>query len=109
MIGPMSTIRASLTKALLFLAITSMSAVLSGCGTTKAPPEPVIRTVEVKVPVAIACVPLGLAEPPAYVDTDAALKSAAGPEDRFQLLAAGRIQRAQRLAQVEPVIKGCRQ
>jgi hypothetical protein len=76
---------------------------------TKAPPEPVVRTVEVKVPVPVACVPASLGAPPAYVDTDAALKSAAGPEDRFQLLAAGRIQRNQRLAQVEPVIKGCRQ
>jgi hypothetical protein len=76
---------------------------------TKAPPEPVIRTVEVKVPVPVACVPKALGDPTIYVDTDAALKSAAGPEDRFQLLAAGRIQRNQRLAQVEPVIKGCRQ
>lgn len=80
---------------------------LAGCATT-APPEPVIRTVEVRVPVAIQCVPKGMPEPPAYVDTDAALKSAAGPEDRFQLLAAGRIQRMQRQAVTEPILRTCR-
>lgn len=80
---------------------------LAGCATT-APPEPVIVTKEVKVPVAVQCVPKGTPEPPAYVDTDAALKSAAGPEDRFQLLAAGRIQRNQRLAVTEPIIRACR-
>jgi len=80
---------------------------VTGCATT-APPEPVVRTVEVKVPVAVQCVPDKTPEPPAYVDTDAALKSAAGPEDRFQLLAAGRIQRNQRLAVLEPLLRSCR-
>jgi len=86
----------------------AMASACAACA-TKAPPEPIVRTVEVKVPVPVECVPAGLTVPPVYVDTDAALKAAAGPEDRFQLLAAGRIQRNQRLAQVEPVIKGCRQ
>lgn len=75
---------------------------------TQAPPEPVVRVVQIKVPVAASCVPASTPEPGAYVDTDAALRLAAGPEDRFQLLAAGRIQRNQRLAIVEPVLRGCR-
>lgn len=79
---------------------------LAGCAST--PPEPVIVTKEVKVAVPVSCVPAKTPEPPAYVDTDAALKSAAGPEDRFQLLAAGRIQRIQRQAVTEPIIRACR-
>lgn len=62
----------------------------------------------VQVPVAIDCVPARTPGSTAFVGTDAALKSAAGPEDRFQLLAAGRVQRNQRLAIVEPILKSCR-
>lgn len=97
-----------MTRACLCATCALLAVVMAACA-TQAPPEPIVRTVEVKVPVPVACVPDGLGEPTAFVDTDAALKSAAGPEDRFQLLAAGRVQRNQRLAQVEPVIKGCRQ
>lgn len=79
---------------------------LSACATT--PPEPVIRTVEVKVPVAVACVPKTLAGPPTYPDTAQALKAAPGAADRYQLLAAGRLLRAQRLAEIEPVLEACR-
>ena len=89
------------------LTILALAAALAGCATTT-PPEPVVRTVEVRVPVAVQCVPKGTPEPPAYVDTDAALKAAAGPEDRFQLLAAGRIQRIQRQAVTEPILRSCR-
>lgn len=88
--------------------VVGLTSACAACA-SQAPPEPIVRAVEVRVPVAVTCVPSGLSEPPAYIDTDAALKSAAGPEDRFQLLAAGRIQRNQRLAQVEPVVAGCRQ
>jgi len=94
------------TETLLRPAALAAAILLAGCAST--PPEPVIVTKEVKVPVAVACVPTKTPEPPAYVDTDAALKSAAGPEDRFQLLAAGRIQRNQRLAVLEPVLRSCR-
>jgi hypothetical protein len=80
---------------------------LAACASTQAP-EPIVRTVEVKIPVAVSCVPKDLRDPPGYVDGDAALKAAAGPEDRYQLLGAGRIQRKQRLAELEPIIKGCR-
>lgn len=78
---------------------------LAACGGT---PKPDVRTVEVKVPVAVKCVPEGLKAAPAYPDTDMALKAAPGAADRYQLLAAGRLLRSQRLAEVEPVIAGCR-
>ena len=80
---------------------------LAACGHT-AQPEPVVRIVELKVPVAVSCVPAGLGEEPEYVDTDAKLRAAAGAEDRFQLLAAGRVQRENWLSAVRPVLKGCR-
>jgi hypothetical protein len=79
--------------------------VLAACATK---PEPVIRTVEVKIPVAVACVPKSLAKAPTYPDTAEALKASPGAADRYQLLAAGRLLRTQRLAEIEPVIEACR-
>lgn len=55
-----------------------------------------------------ACVPKTLGLPPHYPDTDAALRAAGGAADRYQLLAAGRILRQQRLEDLERVIAGCR-
>lgn len=61
-------------------------------------------------PVAVpkACVPKTLGAPPRYPDTDAALRAAGGAADRYQLLAAGRILRQERLEELERVIAGCR-
>ena len=55
-----------------------------------------------------ACVPKSLPGPPSYPDTDAALRAAAGAADRYQLLAAGRILRKDRLEDLERVVAGCR-
>lgn len=55
-----------------------------------------------------SCVPKGLPPPPRYPDTDAALRNAPGAADRYQLMAAGRILRNQRLDQLEAVVAGCR-
>lgn len=55
-----------------------------------------------------SCVPKTLAHPPKYPDTDAALREAGGAADRYQLLAAGRLLRMQRLNELEKVIDGCR-
>lgn len=71
-------------------------------------PEPLIRTAEVKVPVAVACVPADLGKAPTYPDTAEALKAAPGAADRYQLLAAGRLLRTQRLTELEPIIEACR-
>ena len=67
-------------------------------------PEPVI----VKVPVKTACVPRTLPRAPRYPDTDAALRDAGGAADRYQLMAAGRLLRERRLAELEKIIEGCR-
>jgi hypothetical protein len=53
-------------------------------------------------------VPRGLASPPRYPDTDAALRGAGGAADRYQILAAGRLLRMRRLAELERVMEACR-
>jgi hypothetical protein len=75
-------------------------------GPPPAPPAPVI--VKVPVPVREACVPKGFPRAPRYPDTDTALRDAGGAADRYQLLAAGRLLRDRRLAELERVIEGCR-
>jgi hypothetical protein len=53
-------------------------------------------------------VPRTLARPPKYPDTDQALREAGGAADRYQLMAAGRLLRIQRLAELERILEGCR-
>lgn len=61
-----------------------------------------------RVPAPVKCVPDDLGPPPAYPDTEQALRAAGGAADRYQLLAAGRILRDERLAKLEEVVKKCR-
>lgn len=97
---------------------------LTGCQTLKRePPKPVAPPPPASAPVIVvtkpppppppapppkSCVPRSLGPPPRYPDTDAALRAAPGAADRYQLLAAGRILRQDRLADLERVIAGCR-
>lgn len=67
---------------------------------------PIIKTVEVVAPIATGCVPANIAGPPDYPDTDAALRAAPGPAERYQLLYAGRKVRTARLNELEPVVTG---
>jgi hypothetical protein len=71
-------------------------------------PAPAPVVVKVPVPVREACVPKALSKPPKYPDTDAALRDAGGAADRYQLMAAGRLLRERRLADLEKVVEGCR-
>lgn len=75
------------------------------------PPPPPILVMPPKVappPPPRSCVPRNLSPPPRYPDTDAALRAAPGAADRYQLMAAGRILRQQRLEDLERVIQNCR-
>lgn len=82
------------------------SLALAGCATTS---EPRVVTREVKVPVPVSCVPESARiEPPAFPDTDAALKAAGGAADRYGLMAAGRKLRDQWIAEAVPVLRSCR-
>lgn len=60
------------------------------------------------LPMLRSCVPRNLPVSPAYPDTDAALRASAGAADRYQLLAAGRLLRQQRLSDLERIIERCR-
>jgi hypothetical protein len=76
--------------------------------TARAAPAPPPRIVRQFVPRPVKCVPDDLGPPPAYPDSDTALRDAGGAADRYQLLAAGRILRQQRLQRLEEVVKRCR-
>lgn len=84
---------------------------LAGCGHMGQlpPPEPVVRTVTVKVPTAIPCPALAqLGGEPSYPDTDAALRAVASNlADALTLLGVGRLLRIQRLAEYEAAKTGC--
>ncbi len=114
-------IKAQRTGALV-LGLAAMA--LAGCETLSghrkvepAPPPPVLAlqpptVVQVQPPPRPAaersCVPRSLGAAPRYPDTDAALRNAAGAADRYQLMAAGRLMRQKRLAELERIIAGCR-
>jgi hypothetical protein len=72
-----------------------------------APITPPPQVVTVTAP-ARSCVPKTLPRAPKYPDTDAALRDAGGAADRYQLMAAGRILRERRLAELEKTVDGCR-
>lgn len=111
----------------LILAVVAGAFVLGGCQTTRpkkialpppaaapppAPPPPVVappvRPAPAPAPAPRSCVPRNLPPPPRYPDTDAALRNAPGAADRYQLLAAGRLLRQQRLEDLERVVQNCR-
>ncbi|MBS0334795.1 MAG: hypothetical protein JSS35_18650 [Proteobacteria bacterium] len=74
-----------------------------------APPPPAIKPPP--PPPAAArpsCVPKGFPKAPRYPDTDQALRDAGGAADRYQLMAAGRVLREHRLAELERLVEGCR-
>jgi hypothetical protein len=95
---------------------------LAGCTTVKPAPalavaEPPVGSPVVEPPVTqptvppaarTSCVPRGFPHAPRYPDTDQALRAAGGAADRYQLLAAGRLARAKRLAELERLVDACR-
>ena len=85
----------------------------------KPPPPPAAAPVALKPPPPAieppppppkprACVPKTFPRAPKYPDTDAALLDAGGAADRYQLMAAGRVLRSLRLAELEKIVEGCR-
>lgn len=72
----------------------------------KPPPPPPLPPPPAPTP--RSCVPRSLSPAPRYPDTDGALRAAPGAADRYQLMAAGRILRQERLEDLERVIAGCR-
>lgn len=86
--------------------IITATLLLTACGHQ---PEPIVRTVTVIKPVAVACVPATLDPAGSYPDTDEALRSAVDAAERYALVAAGRMLRDARLGELEPIIQACRE
>lgn len=91
------------------LIIAALSFVLAGCGSVPTP-EPIVRTVEVKIPIVqrVACVGSDFPASPEYPDTRETLLAAPDAAARYQLLIAGRDARNARLIEAEAVIEACR-
>lgn len=78
---------------------------VAACASTP-PPETVVRTIEVAVPIATPCrVSVGPA--PTYVDSADALRQAADIFEAMKLRAAGRAQRQAREAVLQAALDGC--
>ena len=111
------------------LTVCATALLLAGCsllpkkvvpvpGPAPAPPPPPMVVVTPAPPTQInppppparqrACVPKAFPRAPKYPDTDAALREAGGAADRYQLMAAGRVLRSLRLAELEKIVEGCR-
>lgn len=75
--------------------------------TPVAPAQPQHDVVTITAP-ARSCVPKTFPRAPKYPDSDAALRDAGGAADRYQLMAAGRLLRDRRLADLEKTVDGCR-
>ena len=88
------------------LPIAIAGVILTGCNTTR--PEPEVRTVEVLVPQPVTCVPNNLPRKYEFSVTAADLTAAPDAAARLLLAVAGMLERDVRLAQVEPVVAGCR-
>ncbi|MFZ5667977.1 MAG: hypothetical protein ACOY4K_00635 [Pseudomonadota bacterium] len=84
-----------------------LAATLAGCATTT-PPEPVVRTVEVKVPVPVPCEDRRPSEPE-WPDTPDAIREAAasGADAIMALFLASRGLYRQRLAEDDVQIETC--
>lgn len=92
----------------LFLALTALTLsvwLLGACSTVE---KPIAPPKQIPVAISRSCVPKEVGPPPQYADPDDVLLGMDDGPDRYVLIAAGRIQRNQRLAVVEPVIAACR-
>jgi len=110
------------------LTAAAVAVLLAGCATTAKKPVPVVEPTAAPPPPVVvvkpapptqispppppaklrACVPKTFPRAPKYPDTDAALRDAGGAADRYQLMAAGRVLRSLRLAELEKIVEGCR-
>lgn len=81
-----------------------LAGLVAGCSDSTA-----LRTVTVKVPVGVNCVPSDLPAAPDYPDEDRALLSAPDAAERYRLLILGRELRIGRLGLLEGVAHACQE
>lgn len=99
-----------MTKYIVYgLAAATMAVTLGACrSAADVDVQPVVRTVEVKVPVAVPCKALGkLGAEPNYPDGAGALQAAADIFEQAKLLLAGRKMRIQRLDEYTTARAAC--
>lgn len=87
------------------LGLAAVALALAGCAGRA---EPEIRTVQVKVPTPVYCLPTIFPDPPAVPDTDKALRAAPSGAERLQMIGAGRLLRDQWISEVRPYLNACR-
>ena len=78
---------------------------LAGCATSAPSPEPIVRTVEVKVPVAVPCEAPAIERPTYSFDS---AKVEMQLDDKVALLLADRLQREGTERQLRAALEGCR-
>lgn len=81
--------------------------VLAACGAAPKP-EPDVRTIEVKIPVPVACIPADVGAPPIPPGKAAALAAAADPAGRYQLVARWYLALEQWAREVWPAVQACK-
>ena len=86
-------------------AIAAIALLAAGCAGK--PPEPIIQTVRVEVPVQVRCQPT-ISPAPEFPDTDAALASAPDIFRGVALLKAGRLIRNARISELSAALDQCR-
>lgn len=86
-------------------AVTIAALALAACQTT--PPEPIVRTVEVHIPVAVPCDTSDLGPRPAYPDTEERLESTDNIFAGVAILKAGRALRIRRELELEAALAAC--
>lgn len=88
--------------------ILALGCLTAACA-SPAPPEPIIRTVEVQVPVPVSCIPADAdLTAPDYPDTDTALLEAPDAAARYRLLYAGRGLREAFEVELVAILEACR-
>lgn len=95
-----------MSRALALAATLTLAALLVGCASPP-PPEPIIKTVTVNVPVAVHCNP-EIGADPQYPDTPKAIQNAQSIFERVRILLAARIMRMQRERELVAALEGCK-
>ena len=80
---------------------------VAACSTTP-DPEPQIRTVEVRVPVPVSCVPANAQVEPNFRVNRADVAAAPDAAERLRLLGAGFLERDAYVGEAVPVLRGCK-